>query len=57
MKSREQWQRETAIKAAKLRAQGWTTRNIAECLGIAPEVVKARVILGERLMQERDKES
>ena len=43
-----------SIRAAKLKANGWTTRNIAEALGIAPDKVKARVILGERLMQAKE---
>ena len=38
-----------ARTAAKLAAQGWTHRNIAETLGREPEQVKALVILGERL--------
>jgi len=38
-----------AIRAVKLKAQGWTTRNIAETLGKKPEQIKALVLLGERL--------
>lgn len=38
-----------AITAAKLKAQGWTTRNIAETLGRQPEQIKTMVLLGERL--------
>ena len=40
-----------ARAAHKLRLAGHTTREIAEQLGIKPEVVKARVLLGERLAQ------
>jgi hypothetical protein len=40
-----------AIRAAKLKAQGWTSRNIAEAIGKRPEQIKALVILGERLLQ------
>ena len=43
--------RANAMRAAKLKAQGWTTRNIAEAIGKKPEQVKALVLLGERLQQ------
>lgn len=39
-----------AIRAAKLKARGWTTRNIAETIGKQPKQIKALVLLGERLM-------
>ncbi len=41
-----------ARAAYKLKLAGYTTREIAEMLGLKPEVVKARVTLGERLSQE-----
>lgn len=45
-----------AIRAAKLASQGWTHGNIAETLGIKPEQVSARVVLGERLIALSAKE-
>lgn len=47
-------QRADAIRAAKLAAQGWTTRNIAEALGKRPERIKALVLLGERIQQAQE---
>ena len=41
-----------AIRAANMRAEGFTTRQIAEVLGKEPERVKAIVLLGERLKQD-----
>jgi len=38
-----------AMRAAKLAANGWTHRNIAELLGKRDEQIKALIILGERL--------
>ena len=38
-----------ALRAAKMKEQGATTKEIAAALGIKPEVVKSRVLLGERL--------
>lgn len=40
-----------AVRCAKLAAQGWTHRNIAETVGKRPEQIKALILLGERLMQ------
>jgi len=42
-------QRLEAIRAAKLAAQGWTHRNIAEMLEKRPEQIKNLIVLGERL--------
>lgn len=42
-----------ALRAAKLSAQGWTARNIAEAIGKRPEQIKALVLLGERLQQAK----
>lgn len=44
-------QRALAIRAAKLRAHGFTTLEIAAVLPCRPEQVKARVELGARLMK------
>jgi len=38
-----------AIRAANMKANGRTTREIAEAIGVKPEQVKNRVLLGERL--------
>lgn len=38
-----------AKRAAKMKAEGMTTRQIAAALGCKPEQVKSRVALGERL--------
>ena len=43
-----------ARRVAKLAAQGWTHRNIAETVGKRPEQIKALVLLGERLMQAQE---
>lgn len=43
-----------AIRAAKLAADGWTHRQIAEALGYKPEQVKSRIVLGQRLMQAEE---
>ena len=40
-----------AIRCAKLAAQGWTHRNIAEIVGKRPEQIKGLVLAGERLLQ------
>lgn len=39
-----------AIRAAKLRKDGLTTRQIAELIEVKPEAVKSIVTLGERLL-------
>ena len=44
--------RNLARAAYKLKLAGYTTREIATALGLTPEVVKARVAMGERLSQE-----
>lgn len=44
--------RALAKTAFRLKQQGYTTRQIAQQLGLKPEVVKTRVLLGERLSQE-----
>ena len=41
-----------ALRCAKLAAQGWTHRNIAETVGKKPEQIKALILLGERLNSE-----
>lgn len=38
-----------AKQCAKLAAQGWTHRNIAEAVGKKPEQIKALILKGERL--------
>ena len=38
-----------AIRCAKLAAQNWTHRNIAELVGKRPEQIKALILLGQRL--------
>lgn len=45
-------QRADAIRAAKMKGEGATSREIAAALGLKPEQVKARVLLGLRLMEE-----
>ena len=40
-----------ALRCAKLAAQGWTYRNIAEAVGKRPEQIKSLVLLGERLKE------
>ena len=40
-----------AIRCAKLSAQGWTHRAIAEQVGKRPEQIKTLVALGERLKE------
>ena len=47
-------QRADAVRAAKLAAQGLTTRAIAEALGKRPEQIKGMVILGERLLRAQN---
>ena len=42
-----------AIRCAKLAAQGWTHRNIAETVGKKPEQIKALILKGERLKDVR----
>jgi len=39
-------------RAALLKAEGHTAREIARQLGIKPEQVKGRVLLGERLLSQ-----
>ena len=46
--------RALALRCAKLAAQKWTHRAIAEAVGKRPGQIKALVILGERL-KERDR--
>jgi hypothetical protein len=43
-----------ARHAARLRAEGLTMRQIADATGIKPELVTARVKLGERLLSIKD---
>lgn len=38
-----------AMRVAKLAAQGWSHRNIAETVGKKPEQIKALILLGQRL--------
>lgn len=40
-----------ARQCAKLAAQGWTHRNIAETVGKRPEQIKNLILKGERLAQ------
>ena len=40
-----------ARRAYKMRCDGATSRQIADAIGCKPEQVKARALLGERLMQ------
>jgi hypothetical protein len=42
-----------AIRCAKLSAQRWTHRAIAEAVGKKPEQIKALILLGQRL-ENRD---
>ncbi len=42
-----------AIRAANMKAEGYTTRQIAAALNKEPERIKALVQLGERLKQQR----
>lgn len=42
--------RADAIRAAKMKAEGCTTKDIAAALGLKQEQVKARVELGQRLL-------
>jgi len=46
-------QRALAIRAAHMREEGATSREIAAAIGITPEQVKKRVELGQRLASER----
>jgi len=41
-----------AIRAAKLKRDGFTSKQIAEAIGKKPEQVKSIVLLGERLLSE-----
>ena len=41
--------RARAIQVASLKKQGFSAREIAECVGIKPEQVKALALLGKRL--------
>jgi len=43
-----------ALRAAKLAANGWTYRNIAELLGKRDDQIKKLIILGERLQQAQE---
>lgn len=43
-----------AIRCAKLAAQGWSHRNIAEAVSKRPEQIKALILLGERLKEKVD---
>jgi hypothetical protein len=40
-----------ATRCAKLAAQGWTHRAIAEQVGKKPEQIKSLILLGERLKE------
>jgi hypothetical protein len=44
-----------AMRAAKLAAEGWTHRNIAELLEKKPEQIKAMILRGERLLSLGEK--
>ncbi len=44
--------RAMAMRAAKLKREGFTTRQIAELIEKRPEQVKAIILLGERLLSE-----
>jgi len=46
-------QRALAIRAAHMREEGATSREIAAAVGITPEQVKKRVELGQRLISTR----
>jgi prolyl-tRNA editing enzyme YbaK/EbsC (Cys-tRNA(Pro) deacylase) len=41
-----------AKRAAHMQAEGLTTRQIAEAVGLDPKQVKARILLGQRLIAE-----
>lgn len=41
-----------AIRAARLKRDGFTTRQIAESIGKNPEQIKAIILLGERLLSD-----
>ena len=43
-----------AARCAKLAAQGWTTRNIAEAVERKPEQIKALILLGERIQEQAE---
>ena len=40
-----------AKRAAHMQAEGLTTRQIAEAIGLDPKQVKARILLGQRLIE------
>lgn len=52
-----QRQHADAIRAANMKRDGLTTRAIAVTLGLKPEQVKARVLLGERLISTQSKDT
>lgn len=41
-----------AIRAAKLRREGHTTRQIADLINKKPEQIRAIILLGERLLAD-----
>jgi len=41
-----------ALRAAKLAAQGWTHRMIADALDKRPEQIKVLIVLGERFKEK-----
>ena len=50
-KPQEERKRADAKRAFKMKKDGSTSREIAEAIGCKPEQVKARVQLGERLIE------
>lgn len=50
-KASESRNRALALRCAKLAAQGWTHRMIAEAVGKKPEQIKALILLGERVKE------
>lgn len=47
-------QQALAIDVYRLREMGYTSRAIAEATGINPDQVKARALLGERILAARE---
>jgi antitoxin component HigA of HigAB toxin-antitoxin module len=39
-----------AIRAAKMKREGYTNGQIAEAIGVKRELVRTRVLMGERLL-------
>lgn len=49
--------RAMAMRAAKLRRDGFTTREIADAIEKKPEQIKQIVLRGERLLSEQEEET